>query len=63
MDGLKRLRVKKQYGVWYYKKITPAWWDDVDGVIWELYDADGKFINNFPFFADMKIYVEDGIII
>lgn len=57
---MKKLRCKKEYGVWYYRKYC-GW--DYDEPVWELYDEQGEYITSFGYYRDMKYYVETGIII
>ena len=60
---MKKLKCKKQYGVWYYKKIMPNIYNDFDAPVYELYDSNQKFVMMFGFYSDMKYYVETGEII
>ena len=60
ISGLKKLRCKKEYGVWYYEK-EQLW--DLDFPTWALYNANGEHQYNFGCYDDMKYYVETGIII
>lgn len=59
----KKLRCKKEFGVWYYQKITPDGISDLDAPIFNLYDASGGFVAEFGSYGDMKYYVENGIIL
>lgn len=55
---MKKLRCKKQFGTWYYEKIMPNDYNDLDGPIWELYDENKKFVGIAPFYSDMFYYAE-----
>lgn len=58
-----KLKCKKQFGTWYYQKITPDRFDDLDAPIYNLYDGNGDFVAEFGSYGDMKYYVETGIIL
>lgn len=57
---MKKVKCKKQYGVWYYKKIMPNVYDDLDNPIYELYDSNQKLVSNFGSRGDMLYYIETG---
>jgi hypothetical protein len=63
VNGLQKLKCKKEFGVWFYKKIKPDCYNDLDGPIYELYDVNGKFVDEFGCYGDMKYFIETGIII
>ena len=58
-----KLRCKKQFGIWYYQKITPDRFSFLDGTVYNLYDGNGDFVATFGTYGDMKYYVETGIIL
>lgn len=58
-----KLKCKKQFGVWYYQKITPDSISDLDAPIYNLYDGNGDFVAEFGSYGDMKYYVETGVIL
>ncbi len=60
---MKKVRVKKQYGVWFYKKIMPNYTNDLDAPIWELYDEDENFEATFGSYGDMVYFIETGTIL
>lgn len=60
---MKKLKCKKEFGVWYYDVDLPTIYNDLDAPIWNLYDKNGKFVNEFGCYGDMKYYVETDIII
>lgn len=60
---MKKLKIKKEYGVWYYKKIEATIYNDLDAPIYELYDENQKLVNEFGSYGDMKYYAETGILI
>jgi hypothetical protein len=54
---MKKLRCKKEYGVWLYKKVVDA---DLDAPIYELYNQNEMWVDDFGSYGDMKHYVETG---
>lgn len=56
----KKLRCKKELGTWFYKKVEGG---DLDAPIYELYDANNKFECTFDCYADIKYYLETGIVL
>lgn len=52
------LRVAAKYGKWYYTKEEPN--EDVDGVLYTLYSADGIAISEFGTLYHMTWYVRNG---
>ena len=63
MEELKKLRCKKQFGVWYYRVIFPTWHNLLDAPIYELYNSEKKHVADFAYYGDMKIYIQTGTII
>ena len=61
--NLKKVRCKKQYGVWYYEIVKPNNYNDLDGPIYCLYDSDKNDVCSFLCYGDMKYYIETGILI
>lgn len=57
---MKQLKCKKQLGVWFYEKINPDEYNDLDAPIYELYDSNKKLVMVFGSYNDMKYYVETG---
>lgn len=57
---MKKLKCKKEFGTWYYKKIVPSMCAELDAPIYELYDANGTWVDNFGSYGDMKHYTETG---
>ena len=57
---MKKLRIKKEYGTWYYKKITPAMDQWLNGTIYELYDENGNLEYTCTLFSSLKGYIESG---
>lgn len=55
---MKKVRCKKELGVWYYKKIEDEY--ELDAPIYELYDSEQNFISTFGSYGDMKYYIETG---
>ncbi len=60
---LKQLRIAKKYGVWYYRKITPDDYNDLDAPIWELFNSNQENVGTFGCYSDMIYYIHTGIII
>ena len=63
MDGFKKVKCKKKYGVWYYKVIKPDVYNDLDGPLYELYNEKYEHQYDFGCYGDMKYYIETGIVI
>lgn len=59
---MKRLKCKKEFGVWFYEKIPANDLNGLDAPIYSLYDTGGNFENNFGSYGDMKLFVETGVI-
>lgn len=57
---MKKLRCKKELGTWYYKKIVPTVYNDLDAPIYELYNSDQEFEGSFGCYDEMKFYLETG---
>ena len=60
-NPMKKLRIKKEYGIWYYIKLNPTATNDLDGPIYELYNEDQQFVATFGTYSDMRYYIETGI--
>ena len=57
---LKKVRCKKEFGTWFYKKIDGG---ELDAPIYELYKENGEFKNTFGSYGDMKYYIETGVVL
>lgn len=57
---MKKVRCKKEFGVWYYKKINADDMNSLDAAIYELYDENQNFVSEFGSYGDMKYYIETG---
>lgn len=57
---MKRVRCKKQYGEWFYRKIQGDDYNELDAPIYELYDTEQRFVATFGSYGDMKLYIETG---
>lgn len=57
---MKRLRCKSYLGIWYYNKIMPNDYNDLDAPIYELYDQDKNFVGNAGSYGEMFYYVQYG---
>lgn len=61
MEKLKKLRIKKDYGTWYYEKCKEI---DVDWYLYDLYeevDDKKKYVGSFATYADMFYFIKYGI--
>ena len=55
---MKKLRCKKQFGTWYYEKIMPDDYNDLDEPVWELYDENKKYVGTAGYYDELFYYVE-----
>lgn len=55
---MKRLRVKQENGIWYYKKVLPNAYNDYDEAVWVLYDSNKELHSEYGFYWEMKEWVE-----
>jgi len=60
---MKKLRCKKDLGIYYYEKIMNTSNNDLDAPIYELYNEKKEWINNFAYYDDMIYFIETGVII
>ena len=60
MNELKKLRCKKEFGIWYYRKLIPSYYNDLDSPIYELYDEKQNLVMEFGCYDEMKYYLETG---
>ena len=58
---MKKVRCKKQYGNWYYEKILPNVYNDLDAPIFVLENEQKTDGGEFGSYGDMKYYIETGI--
>ncbi len=58
---MKKLKVKKQFGIWYYEKINPNIYNDLEFSIYILFDENMKPITEFGSYFDMKYFVMTGV--
>lgn len=55
----KRLLINEEYyGVWFYQRIVDE--TQFDAPIYNLYDADGNFVDEFGSFGDLRHYAKTG---
>ena len=61
----KRVKCKKQFGVWYYKieKAERFGVARLDGDLYHLYNEKKEYENTFGSYEDMKYYIEYGEIL
>ena len=57
---MKQLKCKKQFGVWYYRKIMPNVYNDLDAPIYELFNKDQEFVATCGCYDEMKYFIETG---
>lgn len=57
---MKKLRIKKELGTWYYEKIDGY---DLDAPIYYLYDENKNYVEAFGCIGDIRYYLETGKII
>ena len=57
---MKQVRCKKEYGVWCYIKVEANDDNGLDAPIYELYDKDWNWVDDFGSYGDMKHYIETG---
>lgn len=61
ISDVARLKVEDIYGSWYYQQIRVS---DEDSDKWDkvynLYDSDGEYVDEFYSISDMKHYVRTG---
>lgn len=57
---MKKLRVKKELGNWYYKKITPKQDHWLNGTIYELYNEQMEHIYTCCYYSSLLYFVETG---
>lgn len=60
---MKRLKCKKEFGVWHYETITPAQDPELEAPTYELYDSNMVFQNTFGSYGDMIYFVKTGIVL
>lgn len=61
---MQKMKIAKKYGEWFYNKIFPDCYNDLDAPIYELYKmVDGKpeYEKTFGCYGDMKYYAQTGI--
>lgn len=58
---MKKLKCKKQYGIWLYEKIIPNIYNDLDAPIYILQNEEKTDGGEFGSYGDMKYFVETGI--
>lgn len=61
ISGVTRLKVDDIFGSWYYQKISYEDEDEGRKIhVFNLYDADGSFVDEFRNIGSMKSYVRTG---
>lgn len=60
VNEMKKLRIKKEYGLWYYEKICPSWENDLDAPIYYLYDSEMELIASFGTYYQMAAAIKYG---
>lgn len=54
-------QIKTKNTIYYYKKIKPSIYNDLDANIYELYDSNMKFINEFGSYGDLRYFIKTGL--
>lgn len=61
---MKKVRCKKEYGVWYYEKVMPTDENELDAPLYELTsEEDQSHFITFGSYNDMMFYIQTGIIL
>lgn len=60
---MNKVRCKKSLGTWYYKKLLPDAYGELDGTVYELYTSECVYVASFGLYRDMVYYIETGIIL
>lgn len=64
---MKQLRIKKEYGTWYYEKKWDAEvmnkYDEEGSWVYDLYDERGEFVTEFITYDSMRLYITEGVLI
>ena len=55
----KKVRVKKGFGVWYYRKIDKTIDQFVDEPYYELYDENKSLVFTAPYFWCIKYWIQN----
>lgn len=55
---IKKLRVKKEFGTWYYEKTREL---DMEFDTYYLYNEKRECVGTFGIYNDMKYFIENGI--
>ena len=59
ISEVKRLRINEEYyGKWFYQRIVDD--EEFDGVVYNLYDSNGDFVNEFGSLGDLRHYCKTG---
>ena len=56
---MKKVRCKKELGAWYYIKLGDEH-GELDAPVFDLYDSNKNFVDEFGSYGDMKYYIENG---
>lgn len=54
---MKKMRCRKELGIWYYTRITDFWKEVAP--FYQLFDSEQTFIDDFDTYAEMRAYIEN----
>lgn len=57
---MKKLKISKNFGVWFYERITPSSENGLDAPLYELQKDDKTDGGTFGSFNDMLYYIKFG---
>lgn len=57
---MKKIIVKNR--IFYYKKVMPNVYNDLDGVVYELFNCSKKHIFTFPYYSDLLYFINHGVL-
>ena len=57
---MNKVRCKKSLGEWFYEKVVPDDYSELDAPIYTLYDSKQNFVSTFGSYGDMRLYIETG---
>lgn len=58
---MKKVRCKKEYGIWYYKKILPNNNNDLNTAVYELYNDKTELVYTCSYYSSLIYYIQTGV--